>query len=190
MTLADIYLICFLVGFGLSMVSALSGSFHHGHLGSGHGGGYRALFGFANMAAFLAWFGGAGYLLTRFSGIWLWFAFLLAIGGGIVGGAIVFWISLKLMAQERPLDPADYEMVGVLGQLTSAIRQGGIGEVGFSQNGSRRSAPARSDDGNPILKGTEVLVTRYEKGIAYVRRWEDLNDAHDAHEASDAKETL
>jgi hypothetical protein len=33
---------------------------------------------------------------------------------------------------------------------------------------------ARSDDGAAIPKGVEVVVTRYEKGIAYVRRFEDL----------------
>jgi hypothetical protein len=129
---------------------------------------------FGNVAAFLTWFGGVGYLLTRFSGVWLWFAFLLAILGGIAGGAIIFWVSMKLMSQERPLDAADYEMVGVFGQLTSGIREGGVGELSFSQEGVRRSAPARSEDGEGIAKGTEVLVTRYEKGIAYVRRWDEV----------------
>ena len=38
----------------------------------------------------------------------------------------------------------------------------------------RRVSGARSEDGIAIEKGTEVVVTRYEKGIAYVRRWEDL----------------
>ena len=33
---------------------------------------------------------------------------------------------------------------------------------------------ARSDDGQAISKGTEVVITRYEKGIAYVRRWDEL----------------
>jgi len=28
------------------------------------------------------------------------------------------------------------------------------------------------------LKGAEVVVTRYEKGIAYVRLWEQFADEH------------
>ena len=36
-----------------------------------------------------------------------------------------------------------------------------------------RSAPARSEDGIAIPKEEEVFVVRYEKGVAYVRRWED-----------------
>jgi hypothetical protein len=39
--------------------------------------------------------------------------------------------------------------------------------------GARHSAPARSDDGIAIQKQEEVFVVRYEKGVAYVRRWED-----------------
>jgi len=176
MTLSDIYLFCFLVGFGLTVVAAVSGT-HHVHLHGTHvhrGSSSGSVFNFGNIAAFLTWFGGVGYLLTRFSGVWLWVVFLLAIVGGILGGAIIFWISMKLMSRERALDAADYEMVGVLGSLTSGIRAGGVGEMSFSQEGSRRSAPARSDDGGAIPKGTEVLVTRYEKGTAYVRRWEEF----------------
>jgi len=30
------------------------------------------------------------------------------------------------------------------------------------------------EDGTAILKGTEVVVTRYERGIAYVRPWSEM----------------
>ena len=67
-------------------------------------------------------------------------------------------------------EAADYDMIGVLGKLSSAIREGGTGEMLFSQEGVRRSAAARTDDGAAIEKGTDVIVTRYDKGIAYVKR--------------------
>jgi len=82
-------------------------------------------------------------------------------------------------------DPLPYlaiTMIGVLGRVTSRIREGGTGEITFSQAGGRRSAAARSDDGAPIPRDADVLVTRYEKGIAYVRRFEDLSST-DAKEA-------
>ena len=44
----------------------------------------------------------------------------------------------------------------------------------IEQLGALRSAPARSEDGEAIGKQEEVFVVRYEKGIAYVRRWEDM----------------
>jgi hypothetical protein len=191
MSWADIYLICFIVGFGLSLVSAFGGfiHIHHGHMHHGHvghvhvGHGHDASsgvspFNFSTLTAFLAWFGGVGYLLTKFSGVWLWLSFLLAVIGGLAGATLVFLFLAKvLLANERPMDPIDYEMVGVLGQLTSAIRPGGTGEMSFAQEGARRSAPARAEDGAEIEKGAEVIVTRYAKGIAYVKRWDEMNDS-------------
>jgi hypothetical protein len=42
--------------------------------------------------------------------------------------------------------------------------------------GTRRVCGARSDDGSAIAKGTEVVATRYEKGIAYVRLWSEMSE--------------
>ena len=36
------------------------------------------------------------------------------------------------------------------------------------------SAPARSEDGIDLSREEEVYVVRYEKGIAYVRRFEEI----------------
>ena len=58
--------------------------------------------------------------------------------------------------------------------MSQPIRRDGIGEVIYSSGGTRRSCGARSADGTPIDKGAEVIVTGYERGIASVRRWEDL----------------
>jgi hypothetical protein len=61
------------------------------------------------------------------------------------------------------------------------IRAGGTGELIYSQEGTRRVAGARSEDGAAIPKGTEVVVTRYEKGIAYVRSWDKFASLHEDH---------
>ena len=185
MTWADFYLLCFVVGFALSLISVLGGFFHlphvhHGHLHFGHGhvhgGGARVSpFNFSSFTAFLVWFGGIGYLLTKFSGLWLGLALLIASASGVIAASLVFLFFAKvLLADEAELDPADYDMVGVLGRVSSRIRESGTGEISFSQAGARRSAAARTEDGTAIEKDAEVIVTRYDKGIAYVRRWEDL----------------
>jgi hypothetical protein len=44
----------------------------------------------------------------------------------------------------------------------------------FEQKGVHKSVGARSEDGNPLPNGTEVAITRYENGIAYVKKWEDF----------------
>ncbi len=129
-----------------------------------------------SLAAFLAWFGGTGYLLTRFSTLWVGLGLLLSVGSGVLGGGIIFFfLSRVLISDEENMDSADYEMVGVLGRLCVSIREGGTGEILYSQAGTRRVCGARSEDGKAMAKGTEVMVTRYEKGIAYVRLWSEMS---------------
>jgi membrane protein implicated in regulation of membrane protease activity len=133
-------------------------------------------FNFVTLTAFLAWFGGAGYLLTRYSGVWVGFGLLASITSGLIGGGIVFlFLSKVLISDDENMDPADYEMVGVLGRVCSSIRAGGTGEMIYTQMGTRRVCGARSEDASAIGKGTEVVVTRYEKGIAYVRLWSEIS---------------
>ena len=110
----------------------------------------------------------------------------LSVLAGLVGGAIIFLFLTKvLISDQEYLDPADFEMVGVLGKLSVPIREGGTGELIYSQMGTRRVCGARSDDGSAIAKGTEVVVTRYEKGIAYVRLWSEMSGELD--EARDSE---
>jgi len=197
MTWADFYLICFAAGFAFSLLSFLGGSLHwhlphfshgSGHLPAGHGGAPSAggktgtrgdhisPFNFVSLAAFLAWFGGAGFLLTRFSGLALLAGLGLATVSGLAGAMIIFlFLSRVLTSEAENLDPADFEMTGVLGRLSVPVRAGGTGELVYSQAGTRRTCGARSEDGNAMPKGSEVVVSRYEKGIAYVRLWTDIS---------------
>ena len=175
MTWSDFYLTCFVAGFVLSLVSFLGGSFHlphvH-HLHLNHGGKGGGAFNFGTGTAFLAWFGGVGFILTRFYPVGLVFATLAAVIAGFIGAAMVFLFLARVLGRnDRDLDPADFEMRGVLGRVSSTVRQSGTGEMIFSQQGTRRAVPIRSEGGEPIPRDTEVLVTRYEGGIAYVREF-------------------
>src|SRR6202166_3001298 len=76
-------------------------------------------FNFVTLTAFLAWFGGTGYLLTRFSNIWFALGLLIAMGAGLFGAGIVFlFLTRVLISREENMDSADYEMVGVLGRIS------------------------------------------------------------------------
>ncbi|MFZ1157609.1 MAG: hypothetical protein WAO10_07505 [Candidatus Sulfotelmatobacter sp.] len=144
--------------------------------GTQGGRGGMSPFNFMTLTAFLAWFGGTGYLLTRYSTLWVGMGLLLSVVSGLVGGGIIFvFLSKVLMSDEENMNAADYEMVGVLGRVTSPIRAGGTGEILYSQVGTRRVCGARSEDGSAVARGTEVVVTRYEKGIAYVQLWSEMS---------------
>jgi membrane protein implicated in regulation of membrane protease activity len=191
MTMDSFYLICFGVGLVLSVASVVGG-FTHLHLGRlhighaanaphgtgarGHTHGLSSINGFT-VTAFLCWFGGAGYLLHRYSGFVAPLVLLLSLLSGVAGAALLWAVLFKvLLPHERILTAEDTEMTGVLAQVSDSIRDGGgLGEILFSQTGARRCSAARSEDGRSIERGTEVVVIRYERGVAYVRRWEDLN---------------
>ena len=184
-----IFLGCFVVGFVLSVLSFAFGiiDMHvhfpwetHVHVGvdhAGHGHGIGPI-NFATVTAFVAWFGGAGYLLTaQFR--WLTGpAIVAAVPIGFAGAALVFLLMAKVLwSPHENMMSADYEMVGVLARLTQPIREGGIGEIVYTLGGTRKSCGARSADGTGIEKGSEVVVTGYERGIASVRRWSDLAES-------------
>lgn len=184
-----IYLTCFGVGLVLSVLAFVSG-FGHLHLGHirlhGHhgGGGLRGaargpahvspLNGFT-MVAFLCWFGGTGYLLHHGSLLSNAVVLLLSALSGLAGAAVVFWfLSRVLMAKEKTLEAEDTDIVGMVGRLSGAIPKGGVGEMLYSQNGARWSALVRTEDGEAIERGAEVIVMRRARGVAYVRRWDEF----------------
>src|SRR5438094_10593959 len=193
MTWSDFYLVCFIVGFSLSVLSFLAGAVHihlpfkmhlpfHGahHAGARAHGGLRggthiSWFNASSAMAFLAWFGGTGYLLARHSHLLAVFSLLLATVAGLAAGFVVFRFMVKLVGStDAPMKSEDYRIEGSLGTISMPIRASGTGEIIFSLAGVRRCAGARSDDGKAIEKGAEVVIERYEKGIAYVKRWEEF----------------
>jgi hypothetical protein len=209
-TWENFYLACFALGFIFSLLSFLLGGFHwhlpH-FLGGGHlhgpdvhihqgGHGVSPARGHAeapllnpvSLAAFMAWFGGVGYLLTRFSAVWFVIGLGIALLSGITGAGIIYlFLSRVLMSENENLDPTDYEMVGVLGRISMPIRAGGTGEIIYSQGGTRQTCGARAENGLAITKGTEVVVTRYAQGIAYVRLWTEMAGEQEAPEAKAEK---
>ena len=203
MTWSDFYFICFAVGFVLSLLSFLAGALHfhlpglghqhfhihflhghqvhvpHVHAGAGHGadvgdGGVSPL-NFSSLMAFLAWFGGAGYLLTGVWHVWAVMALGLSLVSGLTGGMLVFLFLAKvLMKNDFTMHESDYDPIGLLAKVTSGIRAGGTGEIVYTVEDSSQVCGARSEDGRAIEKGTEVVITGFDKGIASVRRWDEM----------------
>ena len=194
--MTTLFITCFIAGLGLSVVSFVSGLEHvnvfdsifHGHrvLHAArlprmirHAGPKRSRSSMINAAAltaFLVWFGGGGLLLERLTP----FTLPLVVGGaaviGIAGGSLINSVIGALSKRESMAE--SLSMIGVIGKTVVAIREGdGTGEIVFTHAGTRRVAGARSESGRAVPKGTEVVVTRYEKGIAYVAMWDDLEEA-------------
>jgi hypothetical protein len=197
--LAHVFLGCFLFGFVLLAVSLLFGydtghsGFHFGghdggggfHAGGtdaggaevGHGGAaghahgpHVSFFNYYGMLLFVTWFGGVGYVLNRNASASVLIILVGAVVAGLAGALLVFlFLSRFLLRGETPMNPSDYYMPGTLARVTSPIRRGGTGEVLYVQGGTRKTAGARSDEEAVHGLGDEVMIVRYDKGIAYVR---------------------
>jgi membrane protein implicated in regulation of membrane protease activity len=198
MSWSDFYLFCFLVGFSLSAISFLAGAlhlrlpfkmhspFHLAHHGAaagrggaiGKGGTHLSWFNAATVLAFLAWFGGTGYLLTTHSILVGAACLSVAVAAGLLAGWLVYRFMYVLVRNtDAHMNEWDYRHEGAVGTVSITIPAQGTGEVIFEQHGIRRSAGARSDDASPIERGAEVVISRYEKGIAYVKKWDEFTKA-------------
>lgn len=197
--LTNVYLGCFIFGLIFTVASFLLGGLDHfaigGHIGgatthTGHGptahsSGHAASnqthhqqeslgwFNFSALVVFLTWFGGAGFIFTTLrmgEGL----SAVLAVVSGIVGYMLVllFLTKILLPSQTSPMRAEDYDLTGTVARVSSTIFENGVGEVIFSKHGSRRSVAARSVDGQPFPRESQVVILRFEKGIALV---DDLN---------------
>jgi len=145
----------------------------HIHFGTFH---LPAPFNATSVVIFITWFGASGYLVTHYNSNGAGIALLISTFVGLVGGGLMYiYLARVLSMQEQPLTDADFDMTGTLGRISMPIRKGGTGELIYSQEGTRRSCGARSEDGSAIDRGAEVVVMRYDKGIAYVRRWDEMH---------------
>ncbi len=197
MTWTDFYLAALIIGLALSVLSLVLGAFHihlprsfghislggHAHaglarLGHVHAGPAQKVSSgaevspanFSSLVMFLAWFGGAGALLH---GALHLGAVATFVGAAVAGwfGAYLLWLFLRrvLLARDHTMLAADYALPGTLATVTLAIRPGGTGEISYAQGGTRKSTAARADEA--VSLGAEVMVTRFENGIAHVRPW-------------------
>jgi membrane protein implicated in regulation of membrane protease activity len=133
----------------------------------------------SSLVGALTWFGAAGYLLLRLGDLALPAVVLGALLAGGVGWYLIARFLGLVLSGEREMDPDDYRLEGTVGQVTVSIPAGGTGEVVFSKAGSRRSEAARALGGEPIPRGSEVVITTYADGFATVQPWGEFIGARE-----------
>lgn len=180
-TLDAIFLGAFLFGLLFSVIALALGAVdfgadHGGHIGHDGDSGIHDYLNVSIILAFIAWFGGIGYLASNGAGWTAAVSIVVAIGGGLVGAYIIYQVFKRIIrpAGNTELDPRDYELKGKLARVTSSIRPGGVGEIVYEQSGARMVRAARSSSGTAIPRGTEVVVLRAEGGVGIVAPWAEL----------------
>jgi membrane protein implicated in regulation of membrane protease activity len=198
-----VFLVCFLVGLSMTVISLVLGMGHLGGMHIGHGGheiGHGDLHahgsttdtpsiagGFLNLTTvmtFVTWFGGVGYLLARYTVVGGVASLIIASVSGIGGATIVALFITRVLekGQTPQLREGDYEMSGTVARVSSTIYAGYAGEVIYTMAGTTQSAAARSVTDEEIPRGTEVVILKYERGTAFVDTWQHaLGEGSDAH---------
>jgi membrane protein implicated in regulation of membrane protease activity len=121
------------------------------------------------LSAALVWFGGMG-LITEGSRLSVVFAVIAAVVAAAIVRAVM---DAFVRASSAPLRLTGE---GAIGTVNSAIGPNSTGEVLYTLEGLHRTAPARSADGHSLPRGTEVVITRREKGIAWVEPLDPLTE--------------
>lgn len=139
-------------------------------------------FNVTTLLAFLTWFGGIGYLLSAQSSMGAPFVLAISTLAGLLGAAIVYMLFARwlLPGQTAPMRAEDFRLEGTLARVTVPITGTRTGEVVFVKGGATRSEGARSADGAALPRGCEVVILRYEKGIAHVEPLDKLLAEHDS----------
>jgi membrane protein implicated in regulation of membrane protease activity len=126
---------------------------------------------------FLLVFGLLGYLLHNSTNVGVVLTLLVALLVALACAVGVSTTLTRLFVQNEShgLTRESSRFEGRIGQVSMAIREGGVGEVIFKgETGARQSLGARSVDGQPIPAGVEVVILASSEGIATVQPWESF----------------
>lgn len=119
------------------------------------------------LAAAALWFGGVGLITEGLLPAELAGAVIVvAVVAALLGAALVRAAMAAFVRSSSP--PLQAHADGALGALSAPIRPDAAGEVIYTLEGLRRSAAARSTEGVPLPRGTQVVIVRRERGVAWV----------------------
>jgi membrane protein implicated in regulation of membrane protease activity len=135
--------------------------------------------------AFLTWFGGAGYILYTVFGIFLPLSLLAAVAAGALAGWLVYMFLVKVLLPGTTAgDLRAQSLIGTVAHVSIPIPEGRVGEIVYTLEGARHSDGAKAVDGRALERDKEVVIIRYERGIAYVQEWERFLDEVEGMPAS------
>lgn len=170
-----IYAICLVAGLVFTLFSAVAGHFFGGHAetdvgmdghadgGVGHDGvPGMSFFSPTVLASFVTAFGAFGLILCQIDvtkSVWL--NAPISFVSGLVVALFVLWLFNAMF--QKTQGSSESRVASLIGQtaaIITPIPENGVGEISYTQAGSRYSAPARSEKGLSITSGRTVKITR------------------------------
>ena len=171
--IVTVFIVCFWVG----LLLLLSGGFHgHGFSGQMHVGGDAGGAGFVPilpLMVFVTAWGGTGYILTRFSGMYILAVVLTSTLIALLLSCLIYVGLARVMRRyDNSMNEMDYEQAGQLGYISIPAEAGAIGEMKYVLDGTTRSIGVRAETGQHFAKGDRVVILRVDRGMAVVTLFE------------------
>ncbi len=122
------------------------------------------------IAAFVTSFGGVGIVATQLFNVRPELSLLWATLGGVLTGGTVYLVYGRLLVgMQASSEVRTQELGGTVGEVIVPIPADGLGQISYVAKGSRLSSPARSVTGQPIRRGSLIVIERVVGGTALVR---------------------
>jgi len=178
-----IYAICLVLGVMFTLLSAFLGHLFGGHDAVGTGGQADAgmnsdgmpgasFFSTTVLAYFITAFGAFGLVLSEIPATQsVWLNAPLSFIGGLLIAWLVWWGMNKMFRGAHSSSEGRVaDLIGQTAAIISPIPANGVGEISYVQSGSRYTAPARDEKGEPIAMGQTVKITRIVGTQFYVAK--------------------
>lgn len=173
-----IYIACLALGLLFTIISATLGHFFGGDSADGGGdvgtGGHAeagydhsgvpgiSFFSPTVLACFVTAFGACGLILSRIEAtksVWI-SAPISAVAGMVMAGLAFLLFNAMFKHTQSSSESRVATLIGQTAAIVTPIPPNGVGEISYIQGGSRYTAPARSEAGEPVAAGKAVRITR------------------------------
>ncbi len=180
-----VYAGCLALGVLFTLISMVAGHFFGGHdggdVGTGghveagldtHGMPGMSFFSPTVLATFVTAFGAFGIVFSHIEGVKsVWAsAPLAAVSGGVVAWLIFLLFNTMFKKTQGSSESRVASLIGQSASIITPIPRNGVGEIAYVQGGSRYTAPARAEQGVPIVAGSTVRICRIVGTQFYVEQ--------------------
>src|SRR5215831_15978966 len=172
-----IYIACLALGLLFTIISAFMGHFfggHDVHAGDVGTGGHAeagydhsgvpglSFFSPTVLSCFVTAFGACGLILSRVESTKsVWISAPISAVAGVFMAFIAFMLFNWMFKQTQSSSESRVaSLIGQTAAILTPIPSNGVGEIAYVQGGSRYTAPARTETGNPVAAGKPVRITR------------------------------
>lgn len=151
---------------------------HHDNLDSnpnGHGFWLVSPFKPIVIVSFCTVFGAVGISGTHFLKWTALTVLLLSIVSGLVISFLLYrFIVVPLYLSKQTNAISQASLIGVVAEVISPILKDGYGQITYTVNDVRSTAPAKHVDGYSVEQGSKVIICKIEDGMYYVSVFEKI----------------